>query len=143
LLKMFQAGFQGRKNRKGFYQYDSQGHKIKGRVDTQAYSFFSASTRHQLKDEEITERVSWSFISEAVRCLEEAIIVNPLDGDIGAVFGLGFPPQLGGPFRYIDTIGPQFAVDLLHRLAQTHGPRFSPPAILLDHANRKANFYSA
>lgn len=142
LQRMFQAGYHGRKNRKGFYQYDTKGNKIKGRIDAGSYSFFNNPQRRQFSDESIVQRVSWSFIGEAVRCLEEGIISNALDGDVGAVFGLGFPPQLGGPFRYIDAITPRTAVELLDGLAQQYGTRFKPPKILVDLANRQSNFYS-
>jgi 3-hydroxyacyl-CoA dehydrogenase / enoyl-CoA hydratase / 3-hydroxybutyryl-CoA epimerase len=141
LLKMFQAGYSGRKNRKGFYQYDKKGNKVKGQANPQAYQFFAASARKPFDDGEIVQRVSWSFISEALRCLQEEIIENPLDGDIGAVFGLGFPPHLGGPFRYVDSVGVESCIQILTKLSQSHGLRFEAPSILREYAHRNAKFY--
>ncbi|MGB0918418.1 MAG: enoyl-CoA hydratase, partial [Flavobacteriales bacterium] len=74
-------------------------------------------------------------------CLQEGIIANPLDGDVGAVFGLGFPPFRGGPFRYMDTLGLQKTVDKFNELAKNHGERFLPPQILLDRAKSGEKFY--
>lgn len=141
LSRMYSAGFQGRKNRRGFYQYDDQGKKLSGKVNSDIYGFFNRSHARPIDSQQITERIAWSFISEAVRCLEETVISSPLDGDVGAIFGLGFPPQLGGPFRYMDSLGTQSAVDLLKRLADNHGRRFLPPQILLDTANAGRAFY--
>lgn len=141
LLQMFKAGYSGRKNRKGFYQYDLAGKKVHGRVNWEAYAYFGGEDRKAFDDEQIADRVSWSFICEAVRCLEEQIIACPQDGDVGAVFGLGFPPFLGGPFRYIDSLGLQNCVDKLRSLADRHGPRFLPPHLLVDRARGNGRFY--
>ena len=68
-------------------------------------------------------------------------IENPLEGDIGAIFGLGFPPFRGGPFRYVDTLGAQQVVDILNDLASKHGARFKPAQILVDYAKSGKKFY--
>jgi len=76
-----------------------------------------------------------------VRCLEDEVLRAPIDGDLGAVFGLGFPPFLGGPFRYVDREGADEIVDTLNRLADQHGDRFHPAERLRPHASQNATFY--
>lgn len=141
LKKMFDAGYHGRKNKKGFYQYDENGKK-KRELDTNMYSFFGGNTRKKFDDKEVYERIGMSMVSEAALCLQEGIIANPLDGDVGAVFGLGFPPFRGGPFRYMDTLGAQATVDIFNRLAEKHGERFLPPQIIRDKVKSGEKFYS-
>ena len=98
------------------------------------YSFFGGNTRKSFDDKEMYERIGMSMVSEAAMCLQEGIIESPIDGDVGAVFGLGFPPSRGGPFRYMDELGIQETVDIFNRLAEKHGERFLPPHILVDMA---------
>lgn len=142
LVQMFKDGFQGRKNRRGFYQYDEKGKKS-GKANHFSYAYFPArsAAAKEPTDTEIVQRISWSFIAEAARCLEERILSCPLDGDVGAVFGLGFPPHLGGPFRYMDAIGLERCVQQLEQLAQQFGPRFTPPNILVEMAAERRTFY--
>ena len=89
--KMAEAGFKGRKNGKGFLAYDEQGKKIRGKTNAEVSQFVS-KTGVKLAPEEIQDRLSLMMINEAAYCLHENIIHSPRDGDIGAVFGLGFPP---------------------------------------------------
>lgn len=81
------------------------------------------------------------MLNEAVRCLDEGIIRSPRDGDIGAVFGIGFPPFLGGPFRYMDKLGSNNVVEILRRLEQQHGERFAPCERLVQMAEQNEKFY--
>lgn len=141
LKQMFDAGYHGRKNKKGFFKYDSKGKKIRDQLDDNVYRYFGGPNRKQFSDQEIVERVGLSLVGEAALCLQEGIVANPLDGDVGAVFGLGFPPFRGGPFRYIDAEGASKVVDTFQRLAAKHGPRFKPAQILVDQAKSNAKFY--
>lgn len=141
IAKMYEAEYYGRKNKKGFYKYDENGKKMR-ELDDNVYDFFGGKNRKKFDDQEIYERIGMSMVSEAALCLQEGIIANPLDGDVGAVFGLGFPPFRGGPFRYMDTLGLQGTVDLFNKLAKNHGDRFLPPQILLDKAKTGETFYS-
>jgi 3-hydroxyacyl-CoA dehydrogenase/enoyl-CoA hydratase/3-hydroxybutyryl-CoA epimerase len=70
------------------------------------------------------------------------VVRSPRDGDIGAVFGIGFPPFRGGPFRALDSMGPAKAVEILERLAVDCGDRFVPAPILVDLARRGGRFYT-
>ena len=81
------------------------------------------------------------MLNEAVRCLEEGIIASARDGDIGAIFGIGFPPFLGGPFRYIDQMGAAALVAQLRNLESRFGSRFTPAALLLQMAEQQQKFY--
>lgn len=141
LLEISKAGYKGRKNKKGFYKYDEKGKKISGEVDAQIYSFYGGNARKQMDANEIHMRCAMAMVNEAALCLQEKIIANPLDGDIGAVFGLGFPPFRGGPFRYIDSVGAKEVVKIMQDLASKHGERFEPAQILVDYANNGKKFY--
>ena len=91
--------------------------------------------------DQVFERCFLRFISEAVHCVQDGIIATPREGDIGAVFGVGFPPFLGGPFQWIDAVGAQTVVDKMERLRQAEGERFAPPQLLLDHAKANKPFH--
>jgi 3-hydroxyacyl-CoA dehydrogenase/enoyl-CoA hydratase/3-hydroxybutyryl-CoA epimerase len=142
LLEISKAGYKGRKNKKGFYKYDDKGKKVKGEVDAQIYSYYGGNTRKKFDPYDIHMRCGMAMVNEAALCLQENIVENPLDGDIGAVFGLGFPPFRGGPFRYVDSIGAQKAVDILKGLSDKFGPRFEPAQLLKDQAQANKKFYT-
>jgi 3-hydroxyacyl-CoA dehydrogenase / enoyl-CoA hydratase / 3-hydroxybutyryl-CoA epimerase len=141
IVKMFKAGFSGRKNKKGFYLYDEKGKKIHGKINPEAYSFFGGANRKKFSDEEIINRCALSMVNEAAHCLQEGIIANPLDGDVGAIFGIGFPPFRGGPFRYADAVGTDTIVKNLEALAAKYTARFKPAQILVDYAKLGKKFY--
>jgi 3-hydroxyacyl-CoA dehydrogenase/enoyl-CoA hydratase/3-hydroxybutyryl-CoA epimerase len=142
LRAVLEAGRLGRKGRQGFYRYDEDGKKQD--VDTSVYALFRADDkRHDLPSDEIQRRCVLAMVNEAVRCLEERIIDSPRDGDIGAVFGIGFPPFRGGPFRYADALGIANVVEMLERLDLSHAGRYTPAPLLVDMARRNARFYPA
>lgn len=125
--ELVEAGYRGRKNKSGFYRYD--GGKKK-QVNSAVYAHFGGPRRKQVKAEEIQERLSLVMMNEAFLCLQEGILEIPKDGDLGAVLGLGFPPFLGGPFRYADRLGADKVVEKLKTWEQQHGARFTPAEIL-------------
>lgn len=83
------------------------------------------------------------MLNEAARCFDERVVRSARDGDIGAVFGIGFPPFLGGPFRYMDTPGAGEVAAILQRLAAQYGLRFTPCDTLLHMAEQGATFWPA
>ncbi len=91
----------------------------------------------------IQQRCALSMVNEAARCVEEGIVRQPRDGDIGAVFGIGFPPFRGGPFRYIDAVGAAVIVRQLEALNAAYPGRFAPCALLVRMATEGARFYPA
>ncbi|MBN2688643.1 MAG: hypothetical protein JXR85_10780, partial [Deltaproteobacteria bacterium] len=105
------------------------------------YSFFRGTRRTTIAKEDIQRRLTLMMVNEAAHCLQEEVLQSPRDGDIGAVFGLGFPPFLGGPFRYMDATGPSRILSRLKELEQKHGRRFSPAGIMEDKAAQGALFY--
>ena len=90
---------------------------------------------------EIQERLALAMVNEAVRCLEEGVIRQPRDGDIGAIFGIGFAPFRGGPLRLVDAVGAAELVRRLEALAATHGDRFTPCARLAAMASSGGRVY--
>lgn len=130
----------GRKNGKGFYQYGTKSKKKL--VDESVYAVLGITPTATSDAAEIVQRCVVQMLNEAVRCLEEGIIASARDGDIGAIFGIGFPPFLGGPFRYIDTMGPAKLVEILNQYAQDHGERFKPCAMLVEMAETGSRFHS-
>ena len=89
----------------------------------------------------IAMRMVLRYMNEAFFCLQDDIISGPVDGDIGSVFGMGFPPFHGGPFRHCDQIGAQNVVDKMNMFADEVGDHFAPAQILVDLANKNGKFY--
>ena len=133
----------GRKNGRGFYLYGAKGRKSKKQVDPAVYGLIHASGQSKLSAAQCAERCVMMMLNEAARCFDESVIKNARDGDIGAVFGIGFPPFLGGPFRYIDTLGAGEVVAILQRLAAQYGSRFTPCDALLHMAEQGLKFWPA
>ncbi|WP_113907350.1 fatty acid oxidation complex subunit alpha FadJ [Aliidiomarina celeris] len=138
--KLLDDGRKGRKTEKGFYQY---GAKVKGKqVDTSVYQVLGIQPSAKRKASDIAERCVLPMLNEAAWCLQESIIRSPRDGDIGAIFGIGFPPFRGGPFRYMDTLGVQQVVARLNALAEQEGERFKPCELLVKMAAQNESFYN-
>lgn len=129
----------GKKNKKGFYDYT--GKKPGKEVDESIYSLLSVTPSKKMKGQEIAERCVLMMLNEAAMCLEEGVVRNPRDGDIGAIFGIGFPPFLGGPFRYMDKIGIANLVSKLEHYQQTLGDKYAPAEVLKEMAEKQKTFY--
>ncbi|HUO52880.1 MAG TPA: fatty acid oxidation complex subunit alpha FadJ [Gemmatimonadaceae bacterium] len=139
LAKVVADGRTGRKGGRGFYRYE--GGKKRG-VDESVYALLpTGATRKEMPAAEMQQRCMLALLNEAALCLEEGILRSPRDGDVGAVFGIGFPPFLGGPFRHIDAEGAASIVRQLETLHQRFAPRFAPCKLLVGMAQTKARFY--
>jgi 3-hydroxyacyl-CoA dehydrogenase/enoyl-CoA hydratase/3-hydroxybutyryl-CoA epimerase len=137
--QLVEDGRFGRKNEKGFYEY--RGGK-KYEPDPTVYDFTVAGRqRIDLPHEKIAERLLLAFCNEAALCLQEDILRSPRDGDVGGVLGIGFPPNLGGPFFYMDQRGLTDVVRSLEGLEETFGARFTPPQLLKDRADKGQPFF--
>lgn len=126
----------GRKNGKGNYDYTENGKHLWPGLS----EHFPVSDE-QPDVEEVQKRLIIRQAVEAARCFEEKVLINASSGDVGAIFGIGFPPYTGGPFSYIDTMGVAEFVLEADRLAQAYGPRFTPPQLLRDMAANGETFY--
>jgi len=136
--KLISDGRLGKKVKKGFYQYTGAKKKA---VDESIYALLGITKTDKVSSDDISARCVYMMLNEAVRCLDEGIIRNARDGDIGAIFGIGFPPFLGGPFRYIDSIGANNIVSRMSDWQVIHGERFAPCDKLLEIAEKGERFY--
>ena len=135
--------FQGKKNLKGFYQYmPAQSRRKRKEIDRDIYKELGKIKRKKFDWEEIQTRLSMAMINEAAYCLQEGILNQPRDGDMGAVLGLGFPPFLGGPFRYMDSTGIKNILLKLEDLFEKYGNRFQPAQIIRDFVKKDMKFYT-
>jgi 3-hydroxyacyl-CoA dehydrogenase/enoyl-CoA hydratase/3-hydroxybutyryl-CoA epimerase len=132
----------GRKNERGFYLYGEAKKGTKGKqVDTSVYQVLGIEPKGKMSAEEIQMRCSLQFVNEAIRCMGDGILRNVRDGDIGAIFGLGFPPFRGGPFRYVDSIGAQEALRRIGNYFEKFGKRWEPAPLLVEMAKSGKKFY--
>lgn len=150
MSKMVEKGWLGRKSGKGFYMYPPKPAKGAAKqLNPEVVAELSKVLAEKgikgpstLSVEDIQYRLISKFVNEAAFCLQDEIIRAPADGDIGAVFGIGFPPFMGGPFRMLDINGVQPFVDRMNRYRDTYGPQFEPAQILKDYAAANKKFHS-
>lgn len=150
MAKLLGDDRKGRKNQRGFYLYGEANRK-KGRgkrVDESIYAVLglaipdeAARKKPALAREEIQMRCSLQFVNEAMHCFGEGILRSVRDGDIGAIFGLGFPPFRGGPFRYTDAVGPAEVLKRIQGYEQRFGKRWTPAPALVEMAKTGKRFY--
>lgn len=141
MKNMIGKGWLGRKSGQGFYTYDK---KKKGKTvspEVKAYLDEFVTQDLNLDESEIQNRIISRFVNEAAKCLEDEIIENPVVGDIGLVFGTGFAPFRGGPFRYLDQVGVSGYVDMMNEFADKYGPQFEPCQLLKDYAITDKKFH--
>lgn len=138
LLRMLDDGRLGRKNGRGFYRYDDGERR---EVDLAAYEIIGAGADPDVSREDVQARLVFAMLKEAVLALEEGVVRSARDGDVGAVFGIGFPAFRGGPLRYLDELGLSDAVEVLRDLERKYGDRFAPAERLVDMAHAGETFH--
>mgnify|MGYP003645712118 CR=1 FL=1 len=129
----------GKKNQKGFYLYT--GKKPGKTVDESIYTLLGVTPNNKLSHAQIAERCVLTMLNEAAMCLDEGVIRNARDGDIGAIFGIGFPPFLGGPFRYMHTLGIDHVVARLEHYQGLYGDKFAPAQCLKNMLETGKSYY--
>jgi len=134
----------GRKSGKGFFIYEAGAKGSSKPLNPEATNALARNkieAKGPIEKEDCQIRMVSRFCNEAVMCLEEGILRNPLEGDIGAVFGLGFPPFTGGPFHFIDRYGASKLVDRMRSYEQIYGSTFTPCTMLDEYARSGKKFF--
>jgi 3-hydroxyacyl-CoA dehydrogenase/enoyl-CoA hydratase/3-hydroxybutyryl-CoA epimerase len=136
--RLTESGRLGRKNGRGFYRYRNG--KRRG-VDQSVYRILGARPGAAVTEEEALARMVYALLNEAALALEEGVVRSARDGDVGAVFGIGYPAFRGGPLRYMDSLGPARVVEELRRLERAWGERFRPAPLLVRLAETGGRFH--
>jgi 3-hydroxyacyl-CoA dehydrogenase/enoyl-CoA hydratase/3-hydroxybutyryl-CoA epimerase len=137
LARMLEAGRQGRKNGKGFYRYE--GGKKAG-PDPAVAGILGVQPRAAISAETIHQRLLYAMLNEAAMAMGEGVVRSARDGDMGAIFGIGYPPFRGGPLRTIDHLGATRVLDVVRGLENVHGARFTPAPALVEVGMRNGRF---
>ncbi|WP_299134919.1 3-hydroxyacyl-CoA dehydrogenase NAD-binding domain-containing protein [uncultured Amaricoccus sp.] len=139
LFTLADLGRLGRKAGSGFYAYDDKGRR-QGLWPGLATHWPVAAEQPELI--EVQRRLAMVQALEAVRALEEGVLTDIREGDVGAILGWGFMPWSGGPFGWLDILGAARAVEICDALAAAHGSRFAAPALLRELAAEGVGFYA-
>ncbi|MEM7089341.1 MAG: 3-hydroxyacyl-CoA dehydrogenase NAD-binding domain-containing protein [Pseudomonadota bacterium] len=135
---MEEQGRLGRKANAGFFDYDDKGKR------TEYWTGLAEKYPHA-EDQpdliEVQERLMFAQVLEAVRALEEGVLEDIREGDVGAILGWGFAPWSGGPLSWLDIIGTPYAAERCDQLAATYGARFACPPLLREMAEQGQSFY--
>jgi 3-hydroxyacyl-CoA dehydrogenase/enoyl-CoA hydratase/3-hydroxybutyryl-CoA epimerase len=132
-----ELGRLGKKAGKGFYAYPDEGPKRLWPGLGEHYP----PAADQPDVEAVKRRFLYIQAVESARCLEENVLTAAEDADVGSILGIGYPPFTGGVMSFVDGIGVAEFVAECDRLAQAHGPRFAPPKLLRDMAEKDESFY--
>jgi 3-hydroxyacyl-CoA dehydrogenase / enoyl-CoA hydratase / 3-hydroxybutyryl-CoA epimerase len=129
----------GRKNGKGFYDYPQAGPKRlwPGLADLQPKKLDPDT----ISVKELKQRLLVMQALETARCIEEGVVTDVREADVGSILGFGFAPFTGGTISYIDGMGTKAFVALCGDFAKRYGARFKPPKLLLDMAKKNETFY--
>ena len=129
-------GRTGRKGGRGFYRYDGE----RKRVDEAVYELIGWEPA-EIADDEIAERLWLAMLNETARSIADGVIENPVDVDLGVIFGFGFPAFRGGLLRHADRVGLDHVVARLSAHAERHGERLAPAPLLVEKAARGETFH--
>ncbi len=135
---MEDLGRLGRKANAGFFDYDEKGKRL-GYWKGMHEKFPLAETQPELQ--EVKDRLMFVQVLEAVRALEEGVLEDIREGDVGAILGWGFAPWSGGPLSWLDMIGTPYAAERCDELEAKFGERFKCPALLREMAEKNQTFY--
>ncbi|MQQ09968.1 3-hydroxyacyl-CoA dehydrogenase [Epibacterium sp. SM1979] len=136
---MEELGRLGRKANAGFFDYDAKGKRVEyWKGLTEKYPV--APEQPDLI--EVQERLMFVQALEAVRALEEGVLMDIREGDVGAILGWGFAPWSGGPLSWLDIVGTPYASERCKELAETYGARFACPKVLEDMGEKGQSFYA-
>ncbi len=138
LFAMADQGRLGKKSNAGFYAYDAAG-KRTGLWDGLQVAYPVTDAQPDLTD--VQHRLLMAQVLEAVRALEDGVLTDIREGDVGAILGWGFAPWSGGPISWLDILGAGRAVEICDALTARHGARFTTPALLRDMAAKGETFY--
>jgi len=138
IFAMVEQGRLGRKSKAGFYAYDAAGKRL-GLWDGLAELCPVADEQPELT--EVQHRLLFAQVLEAVRALEEGVLTDIREGDVGAILGWGFAPWSGGPFSWLDMLGAAYAAARCDELTAAYGDRFACPALLREMAEKGHSFY--
>ncbi|MBV2235557.1 MAG: enoyl-CoA hydratase/isomerase family protein [Sterolibacterium sp.] len=134
-------GRHGRKNGKGFFEYAEDGSKKLWSGLNEIWPQKPADQQPTAR--EVQLRMIYPQLVDAVKCVEEGVLTSPIDGDLGGILGVGFPPYTGGPFSMMDAVGIAELVKELDRLEAAYGEQFKAPQLLRDMARNDQTFYGS
>ncbi|MBT25173.1 3-hydroxyacyl-CoA dehydrogenase NAD-binding domain-containing protein [Thalassobius sp. S69A] len=135
---MEELGRLGRKSKAGFFDYDEKGKRLgywKGITE----KYPAAPELPSLQD--VKDRLMFAQVLEAVRALEEGVVEDIREGDVGAILAWGFAPWTGGPYSWLDMLGAEYAAQRCDELEAAYGARFKCPDLLRDMAAKGQSFY--
>lgn len=129
----------GRKNGKGFYDYPPK--PAKKKLWPGLKDLYKQQDPEKVDIEELKQRLLFTIALEAVRVMEEGIVTDPREADVGSILAFGFAPYTGGALSYVDGIGAKKFVKRAKELQKRYGAQFKAPKLLVDMAEKGETFY--